>query len=142
MQREVWACLRTSEVTAVTLVSVNSFHSTFGGLVFPFPHAQLFGITKPNPPLPLAVYKSLRAKPLDASSQKRALEGKTRETNSINMIYLPHRGSALSSKTMHSDNEKQGIPTPHAQSPSYFLRNEEFRQEAFSVASHKSCLWL
>lgn len=45
------------------------------------------------------------------------------------MIYLSHRGSTLSFKTMHPDNEKQGIPTPRAQSPFYFLRNKELRHE-------------
>lgn len=42
------------------------------------------------------------------------------------MIYLLHWGSTPSFKTMHSDNEKQAIPTPLVHNPlfiSYAMRN-------------------
>lgn len=123
-------------VKELPLHLLDLFFSIFPRLAFSF-HI------KPDPSLLLTIYVlTCKALGLDCHSQRRALEGKNGVTNCINMISVLHRGSTLSFKTMHSVNEKQGIPTPRAQSPFYFIHSEELRHEAFSTTSHKSWVWL
>lgn len=139
-----WACLCTSAVTLGTCLWLKNFHSIFQACFFYiFPCLAFSFHIKTNPSLLLTLYAfTCKALGLDYSSQRRALEGKNKETKCINMIAVLHRGSTLSFKTTHSVNEKQGIPTPCAQSSFYFIHSEELRHETFSITSHKSCLWL
>lgn len=125
---------------------IHRFNSTFWGLYFPRPHIYLCLAANKQTTSTftgyLAINNSWSAKPSASSSQTTKLEGKKRETNSINMIYLLHAGSTLSLKAVHFNNEKQGTSTSHAQTPFYFLHSKELRHEICSSASHQSYLWL